>query len=229
MNKISNRKVALIAGISLLIMAAAAGFSYGFAFDKLFTGDNGTAIFNNIVASQTLLRLGIFGFFIVLVMDLLVTWALYIYFKDINKNLSLLTAWFRLIYSAVLAVSLLNIVKVAIMTSGPISGSSMIYTQVMFFIESFTMEWSIGLMLFGLHLFFLGFLSVKSTGFLKILGYLIIFAGVCYFIINFLQVIIVDSKTIVSLLESILSIPMALAEIVLAFWLIFKGGKELEK
>ncbi len=41
------------------------------------------------------------------VADLLIAWALYIFFRNLSRDLSLLTAWFRLVYTVFLGVGLI--------------------------------------------------------------------------------------------------------------------------
>src|SRR3984957_4063817 len=115
MADISQRTSALVAGFSILIMAILAGFAYGFVLNGLIVPDNTTLTANNIKSSMMLFRVGIFSFLIVLICDVLVAWALYVFLKQVNENISLLTAWFRLVYSAILGIALLNFVFVVLL------------------------------------------------------------------------------------------------------------------
>ncbi|WP_286169650.1 DUF4386 family protein [Halocella sp. SP3-1] len=36
-----------------------------------------------------------------LILDIVVAWGLYILLKPVNKNISLLSTWFRLVYAAI--------------------------------------------------------------------------------------------------------------------------------
>jgi hypothetical protein len=58
----------------------------------------------------------------------------------------------------------------------------------------------------------------------KILWYLALIAGISYVVVHFLKLTLTQSD-IVSNLEMILALPMAIGELGLAVWLIMKGGK----
>jgi hypothetical protein len=115
MSSISSRKAALIGGISIVIMAIVAGFAYGFVLQSLIVPDNATLTANNIKSSMMLFRVGISSFLVVLICDVLAAWALHIFLKQVNEHLSLLAAWFRLVYSAILGVTLLNFTFVVLL------------------------------------------------------------------------------------------------------------------
>ncbi|HMK06211.1 MAG TPA: DUF4386 domain-containing protein, partial [Flavobacterium sp.] len=106
------RRMALIAGLSLVIMAAIAGIAYGGMFQKLYIVDDANATLTNLTGSSSLFRLFILLFLIVLILDLIVAWALYVFFKHVNEPLSLLSALFRLMYCALFGVSFLSLISV---------------------------------------------------------------------------------------------------------------------
>jgi len=53
--------------------------------------------------------MGIAGWLVILTADAVVAWALYVFLKPINKSLSLLAAWFRVIFVAIFGFNLLNL------------------------------------------------------------------------------------------------------------------------
>ena len=110
---ITLQQAARIAGISYLsifiISALADGFMGGTA--SVVLGDVTTAV-DNIIGNRPLFRFGVAGWIVVMVIGVIVSWALYIFLKPVNKNLALLAAWFRLIYVAILGSSLLSYLSV---------------------------------------------------------------------------------------------------------------------
>lgn len=171
-NKISfHRKSALIAGISLILMAFAASLSYGYVQGNLVVPDDATTTFNNIMSSTSLFNAGIFGWFVILICDVVVAWALYLFLQPINKNLSLLGALFRLAYAPILGVALLNLIFVALLSSRNdyffLLGDQQLQGQTLLYLEAFNFTWSIGLIIFGGHLFIVGYLSLQSKKYLK--------------------------------------------------------------
>ena len=102
---ISLRKAARVAGFGLLI-----SFIAGFiAFERFAVpGDAATTAYN-IMASEMLFRIKIASYLIVLTLDVVVAWALYVLLKPVNKSLSLLMAWFRVVYATIYGIVQLNL------------------------------------------------------------------------------------------------------------------------
>ena len=57
---------------------------------------NAAATVNNILANQGRFRFGIVAHLTVILLDLVVAWALYVFLKPAKDSLSLLAAWSRL-------------------------------------------------------------------------------------------------------------------------------------
>jgi len=87
------RKYALTAGIALMVMTLAALFSYGLVLGSLVVKGDAIATFDNIKSSITLFNIGIIGWLIILIADIVVTWSFYIFLKPLNNRLSLLGGW----------------------------------------------------------------------------------------------------------------------------------------
>jgi hypothetical protein len=66
----------------------------------------------NIVVHGRLFVAAILCYPITLIIDVVIAWALYALLVPVNRSVSLLTAWFRLVYTAVALVGLLNLVTV---------------------------------------------------------------------------------------------------------------------
>lgn len=230
MSNISPRQAALIGGISILIMAIVAGFAYGFVLQSLIVPDNATLTANNIKSSMMLFRVGISGFLVVLICDVLAAWALHVFLKQVNEHLSLLAAWFRLVYSAILGVALLNFTFVVLLLNDA-NGLSVFETSQLnalatFFLKGFNNIWSIGLVVFGCHLYVLGYLVFKSGYIPKIFGVLLIIASLCYIINNFANLLVNNYEKYKATVELFFSLPMIAGELGFGLWLLFKGGIE---
>ena len=187
-NKTSLRTAALIAGIGLLIMAVAAPFAELFVFPKLVVPGNAAETTQNIIANKTLFTSAIFGYLITFICDLIVAWALYVLLKPVNEELSLLTAWFRWVYTVIALDALLNLVTVLriLNASDILTGSQLdqFSAQVMLSIQAFRSHWYFGLIFFGIHLGLLGYLAIRSKYIPSILGVLLIIAGSGYLLTN---------------------------------------------
>ena len=147
------RKSALVAGIALLVMAVAAGFTYGYIHNTLVVPGNSEATLNNLESHQFLFTLEILGWIFILLCDVVVAWALYVFFRNENRRLSLFTAATRIIYSAILGAAIYYLIQV--------NGTESV-NIVMSYLHNFENTWSLGLIIFGFHLFLLGALVLKS-------------------------------------------------------------------
>ena len=183
-NKTSLRTAALIAGIGLLIMVIAAPFAELYAFPKLIVQGNAAETAKNIIENKALFTAVLFGYLITFICDVLVAWALYVLLKPVNENLSLLTAWFRLVYTMIALVALLNLVTVLRLVNSSdaltVFQPDQFNAQVMIFIDAFRSNWYFGLLFFGIHLGLLGYLVFRSEYIPRILGMLLIVAGLGY-------------------------------------------------
>ena len=95
MNKeISLSKAAIIAGIGLLLMTLTVPFAEFKILPDLVNPNSASETAFNITNNIFLFNAAIFLIFITIVCDIVVAWALYVFLKPVNRNLSLLTAWF---------------------------------------------------------------------------------------------------------------------------------------
>ena len=94
-------RAALIAGLGLLIMATMAPFAEFYVKSKLIVWGDIEQTAKNILANQGLFVTGILCYLITFICDVLVAWAFYVFLCPVNRSLSLLTAWFRLVYTMV--------------------------------------------------------------------------------------------------------------------------------
>lgn len=218
----SLKKATLFAGIGLLIMTISWLVSDYFVFQKLIESENAGRTTSNIQANELQFRAGVFGLFIVLFCDLIVAWALYFLFKPINRSISLLVAWLRLIYTVLLGVALLNYIDVLQLINGAdylgLYDADQISAQVMLSIDSFYNHWYFGLIFFGFHLTFLGYLSLRANYIPKIIGILLILAGISY-LIDYLGIILSPKIKIT------FSLYLGWGELIFMFWLLIKGSK----
>jgi hypothetical protein len=227
-NNKSLRNAAIITGVAILIMTAAAVSATYLTIGSLIVKDNAAVTTNNIKASEMLFRFGVFSWLITLICDVVAAWGLYNFLKPVNKDLSLLMAWLRLVYVAILGTALLNYVKVLLLIGGDnyVSGFGVdqFQSQVMLLINAFDNMWSIGLFVFGLHIFLLGYLSYKSGYIPKTFGILLIIAFAGYVITTLGNLLLPDYDNYKTVL-GLIFLPFMLSEVALGLWLLIKGGK----
>jgi hypothetical protein len=225
---ISLRKAAIVTGIAILIMTAAAVSATDLTIGSLVVKDNAAATTNNIINSEMLFRTGTFSWLITLICDVLAAWGLFIFLKPVNKDLSLLTAWLRLVYVALLGTAMLNYVKVLLLINNNefISAfdTAQFQSQVMLLINAFDHMWSFALIVFGLHIALVGYLAFKSGYIPKTFGVLLIIAFAGYVITGLGNLLLPNYDNYKMVLGLIFILPM-LSEVAFGLWLLIKGGK----
>lgn len=217
----SPQKAAIVAGAGLLVMTVAAILANFHALESLVVPGDAAATAGNIKGAQGLFRLGVFGFTIVCVLDVVVAWALFVFFEPVNKSLSLLAAWFRLIYAAILGANLLDLAQVPRLLGGDPSatgGAVAAPAQVMLAINSFNDGWNIGFVFFGIHLLLLGYLAAKSGQVPKLLGVLLVVAGLGYLTDSFGLLLVSGYSLEIGMYTFI-------GELLLMVWLLARGWK----
>lgn len=220
-----NRKektAGLLAGISLIVMAIAAGFSYGYVNNQLL-GESAEITRQSLLENKPLFLAGLAGWVVIFITDLIVSVALYIVFESTSKCISLFTSLVRIIYTIILGVAIYQLMVIVPELTNTEAG---IDINAQF--ASFGKIWSAGLIIFGLHLLGLGYLSIKSQNIPGILGYLLYIAGVGYMLVHAAKQFALFNPDLINSTESILALPMALGELLLAGWLIYKGLKRQE-
>jgi len=223
------RRAARIAGVSYLVMFALAIFANFVVREGLIEPDSAETTVANITESIGLFRLGLMAFVIIFVLDVVIAWALHILFREVHRDVSLATAWFRLIYTALLGVALGSMFQVLQILGGDTLGflsNDQVNVQIMTALTSFESAWLIGLVAFGFHLVMLGWLIVRSGFANRGLGFLLMFAGVAYVLDTVARGMLADYESVASIFLVAVALPSMIGEGWLGFWLLF--SKELE-
>ncbi len=200
MKEITRNQAAIVAGIGLLLMAVFAIF----ATSNTINLPNDTDMQEIPVAK---LRMGIFFFVLVAVLDIIVAWALYIFLKPINKSLSQLMALFRLVYAGLLFASLFFLLQALSDTAEFIKA-----------IAQFNASWELALIIFSIHLLLLGYLLLKAGYMKNILGILVLICGVGYLIDGLGKLLMEDYSLSLTMFTFV-------GEVVLLFWLLISGRR----
>jgi len=114
----SIKQTARITGALYLIIAIAMGFSFTAAFSSLIVPGDATATANNIMASESLFRIGFVGDSVTFLSEIVLVVMLYVLFKPVSKTLSLVAASFRLAMTVMQGTNLLNKVTVLLLLGG---------------------------------------------------------------------------------------------------------------
>lgn len=228
LSDLSLRQAAIIAGVAILMMTFAAVVATDLTMGNLIVEDNNAATFDTIKSSGLIFRVGIFSWLVILICDVLAAWGLYVFLKPVNNSLSLAMAWFRLIYTAILGTALLHYVNILPLITNKSLITAFTDSQaqalVMHAVQGFDNMWSLGLVVFGIHIYFLGHLIIKSGYVPKWLGVILLVAFAGYLITNLLNLLLPGHEEMKALVGWIFILPM-LAEVYLGFWLLIRGIK----
>lgn len=177
----SVQQASTIAGLGLLSLAVLGAFGELVVLQDLVTEGNATQTANDITDSEGMFRFAIASLFVVVVRDVVVAWGLYTVFEPVHRKLSLLAAWFRVLYSGVFLLAISRLVGVLhILNDAEYLGefgTEQLYVHALLRIHSFYDIWDAGLILFGLHVLLLGYLASGSEYAPTFLAILLAVAG----------------------------------------------------
>jgi hypothetical protein len=201
-------------------MSAVAIFGNVVVVDGLMTEGDPAQTAGDITASAGLFRLGIVSLIVVIALDVVVAWALYRVFSPVNASLSMLAATMRLVYSAVFMVAIGQLLGVSRLLSDDgnrsVLGAEQIQIQAMQGLAAFKDIWYVGQFLFGLHLLLIGYLAYRSGYIPRVLGALLVIAGLGYATDSFGVALSQDPWTDISAFTF-------LGEFLLALWLVVRA------
>jgi len=219
---VSLRKAALTAGVGLALMVLIAPFANFYVLPKIIVAGDAAGTAENMLAWEGLFRLGAMSILVVAILDIIIAWGLYVLLKPVNRSLSLLTAWFRIIYATVFAVAIANLFHPLQWVKSPhylqVFEPGQIHAQVLMSVEAFQKEWNLGLIIFGCHLLVLGFLLYKADYIPRVIGILVVIAGGGYMVNGVIHGLLPDVNLGLLMVTFI-------GEVVFLFWLLIKGPR----
>jgi len=186
---ISTVTYARLIGALYLVIIVFGLFSELFVRGRLIVQGDAAATAANILASEGLFRVGFMSDLVIFLCDVAVAMMLYVLLRSVSRTGSLISAGFRLTGTAIYGVNLLNYFAALLVLSGSEYLASFDTGQLnsmsMMFLNIHRHGYDLGLVFFGLHCLFLGYLIYASEYFPKILGVLMYAAGAGYVIGSF--------------------------------------------
>jgi hypothetical protein len=216
----SPRFTARMAGVFYLITIVARMLVEILVRNRLVVSDDAAATAANIMAHQPLFRWGFAGDIISFASYIALTALLYELFKPVNRSLSLVAAFFSLVASVVQAVSsLFHLAPLFLLGGAPylrVFTVEQLQALALVFLRLRAAAYhNIGLVFFGLYLLLVGTLILRSTFLPRILGVLMVLAGLSY--VPFL------SPPLVRSLQPYILIFPGVGQISLCLWLLVIG------
>jgi hypothetical protein len=227
--EMTQNKAAKIAGIGYLIIFILGIITNFFVFNSMLVQGDAQATVNNILSNEILFRSGIVSWLVVLIIDIIIAWALFVLLKPVNKSISLLAAWFRLVYVAIFGITQLNLLFVIIVLSGAdflnVFTTNQLNALALLFLNGHNYGFLIALVFFGVHLYFISYLILKSKFVPKYLGVLLLLAASGYLIDSFANFLLPNYSDYKMIFMIIVAVPGIVGELVFTLWLLFRGTK----
>lgn len=184
------------------------------------------ATFARLQSSPFLFKAEILGWIFIMACDVVAAWALYQVLRPVHPGLSMLAAWLRLVYTAVLGIAVSSLIVVSLLTGGSelaLSGftKGQLQGEVMLALQGFEAIWSAGLILFGGHLLVIGVLAVQAENIPKPLSVLLLLAGFGYIVVHLCGTLVPEYKGFIQIVKWVFILPMTAGELGLGIWLLF--------
>ncbi|HEV3154533.1 MAG TPA: DUF4386 domain-containing protein [Candidatus Baltobacteraceae bacterium] len=164
-NGLTLRTAAIIAGLAYLFDPVS--YAEFTLYPKLVVSDHIAQTITNISSNHGAFLMMFFFYFINFAEDVVVAWALYYLFAPVNRAVSALAALFQLVYAGIAFVGLLNLATVFHMVTQPeylaSLGTGPLHADINILLHTFRSYYSLGLILFGVHLLLIGALIVRAS------------------------------------------------------------------
>ncbi len=218
----SPQKYARIVGLLYLLIFFVGPFAFFMGRVGVVVPGDPAATVENVLASQSLFRLGIVAETVIVLVEIVVSAILYVLFRPVSKPLSLAAAFARFTQSILQAVNLFTAVPALLLLGGAsyltVFNPDQLNALVLLFADANAFMIIIWGLIFGFHLLLLGYLVYKSGFMPKILGILLIIGGVGYLAQSYGHILVPQYDEILSTVVIVLSIPGELAFTVYLLW-----------
>ena len=220
------KKNARIAGLIYFSMVFTAPLRLMYIPSKLFVHGNATATANNILAHQTLFRLGILGDLLTGVIAIFVTLALYRLFKEVDQNLArLMVILGSLMVTPIYFVNTVNDAAALLLVRGgdflSVFQKPQLDAMAMLFLRLHHAGVVANELFWGLWLLPFGVLVFRSRFLPRILGVWLILNGIAYVIICFIAVLAPQYEDA----AFNRAFPVMFGELAIMLWLVIMGAK----
>ena len=221
----AQRTAARVAGLTCLFGMATVVFANFGIFERLFVAGDAVATAHNIMAHETLFRVGIAGSLLYSVSLVVLLTALYVILKPVNRGLALLAAFWRLVYALMWVQMTLNLFEALRLLRGAdylrVFEAERLQALARADLAGSFDVYYVGLLFFALASTACSYLWLKSNYLPRALAAWGVVSSVFCVACTFAFIIFPDVTKVVNLwwFDS----PMAVFEMVTSFWLLFKG------
>jgi hypothetical protein len=220
----SQRTAARIAGLAFPIsFATVVAVNFGI-FARLIVRGNPAETARNILAHETLFRVGVAGDMVYCVGVVVLLTALYVILKPVSQNLALLAAFGRLVHGLTWLLVTINLFTVLRLLTGAdysrAFGPDQLSALARLYLSGYD-AYYVGLLFWALGATVGSYLWFKSNYIPRALAAFGVISGAWCAACTFVFYIFPDFAKVVSLW--LFDSPMVIFEMALSFWLLFKG------
>lgn len=220
----SQRKAATVAGFAYLITFATVVYVNFGIFGRLLVGGSAETA-RNILAHERLFRIGIAGDLIYCVGVVVLLTALYVILKPVSQGLALLAAFSRLVWVLMWLAVTLNLFDALRLFHGPdylqAFEAERLQALARFYIGATMDYYYVGLLFSALASTLCGYLWFKSRYIPRALAAFGVISSAFCVACTLIYYVFPNFDKIVNLW--LFDTPMAIFDIALSFWLLFKG------
>jgi hypothetical protein len=220
------KQKARLAGFFYLLLVVAAPIRLSVIPDSLFVRGNGAATATNIAAHQTLFSFGIAADLFCGSILIFLALALYRLFEDVDQKLAVLMVLLGgILPAAIDFFNVLNDAAALLLARGgdflSVFDKPQRDSLVMLFLRLHDQEIVFAEVLWGLWLFPLAILTLRSRFFPRFLGFWLVINGFAYLAMSFASIFLPQWDRMISNM----ALPAILGEVAFMLWLLVKGTK----
>lgn len=220
-----NLKLALrVSGVAYLLIFITGFYANFSVLETMVVASDPEATVINFMQNHAQVGLGILAFVAMLAFDVILVFTLFYITKKVSLNISVIASAFRLLHAIGFGMALMCLIEIYQITDLPL-GLDMPELQhtVMSVLLKFDEIWAIGLLFFGIHLAFLGYLSFKSDLVPKSMGYLLFLAAMGYMVSCTAQLFMPNYAEYEQGFELLVMVFGVVGELAFTIWLLIKG------
>lgn len=216
---------ARVAGVLYLVILVFGLFTEVLVRGRLIVRADAVATAENILDAEWLFRFGFAASLVYTLGEVAMTIILYLLFRPVSRELSMIAAAFRLTSLAIFGINLLNMFAALLILAEAdymtAFGTGQPEALALLFLDLHRYGYLIGLTFFAVNCFFMGYLLVRSSHVPTVLGILLGVAGLGYLTNSFMFFLIpgYDGSVLPLLLA-----PAVVAETWFCLVLLWKGG-----
>jgi hypothetical protein len=213
------KMLARFTGLGYLIIFITGFYGNFYVLEGLIVNGDEQATFSNIVDNPVSFNKGVLAFLLMALVDLILAWPLYVLLRETNKKLAVVSSLLRVINAGFFFAALAGLLVICV----KLHQGNLDLQQTTSLLAHFNFVWTIGLLIFGIHLLFLGKLILDSKSFPKPLGFLMMLAGMGYLLDCTAQLTLSSYNNHKEIFEAIVVVCGVIGEFSFTIWLLVKG------